>query len=234
MESVARYFTSPAGGVTGGNRPAPPPSRRFQRALVSLSDLSLTYPPDPKVGQAGKIFVLGSLPFVFLSEIRRDDSRAEICEPPMRVREVGRARIRKTAARLPLSHIPTGPIGEPSRRNCRTWELSVRFSVRNPKRRLTSRLCELPREGSRAPTVVLCSAWRPSLSHIPTGPTGRPGWRNLSGRWVFAQISMGNPKGRLTSEPPTKIQRTKPSRTYGQNQPETKSRLRFPKAKAAQ
>jgi hypothetical protein len=109
MESVARYFTSPAGGVTGGNRPAPPPSRRFHRALVSLSDLSLTYPPDPKVGQAGEIFVLGSLPFVFLSEIRRDDSRAEICEPPMRAREVG-PRSRLAAARLPVSlTYPPGP-----------------------------------------------------------------------------------------------------------------------------
>jgi hypothetical protein len=103
MESVARYFTSPAGGVTGGNRPAPPPSRS-SRSLCELVGLfSLTYPPDPKVDQAGKIFVLGSFPFVFLSEIRRNDSRAEICEQPMRTREV-EPRSRKTAARLAPSH----------------------------------------------------------------------------------------------------------------------------------
>ncbi len=78
---MARYFTSPAGGVTGGNRPAPPPSRKYRRLWRARGPLSLTYPPGSKVSQAGKNRVLGSFPFGFLSEIRRDDSRAEVCEP---------------------------------------------------------------------------------------------------------------------------------------------------------
>jgi hypothetical protein len=48
--------------------------------VFGLETLSLTYPPDPQVGQAGETFPVGGSPPKFVWEIRRNDSRAS--HPP--------------------------------------------------------------------------------------------------------------------------------------------------------
>jgi hypothetical protein len=75
--------------------------------------------------------------------------------------------------------------------------------MRNPKRRLTSRNAASRQERQPRTLSWACG----SLSHIPTGPPGGPGWRNApAGEWSV-RFSMRNSKRRLTSktrEPPTK------------------------------
>ena len=120
--------------MTGGNRPAPPPSQRF--FFLGVEDLFLTYPPNPKVDRSGKIFLVASFPFDFLCEIRRDDSRAQFDEPTNEKARCGGA-VPAEAGGAPLAY-PPNPEVDQSGKSCFVASFPFDF------------LCEIRRDDSRA------------------------------------------------------------------------------------
>ncbi len=66
-----------------GSQGRPPAEQKFPFALRASRTLSLTYPPDPKVGQAGKIFVvvtLGLEPNIVITDFTSAEQPSPSCD----------------------------------------------------------------------------------------------------------------------------------------------------------